>query len=427
MSKNNQRMNLLWFILCLITSFSVKAQKKVLSDFITSTHTKAFYDSMLSSTDTIIINNISEPWIFEPITLRNLKNKVIFFEKGIVIEAKKDSYPRTIDALWKFIDCTDINIIGNHSTMRMNKDEYTDGEWRHVIRLRGCKNITISDLTLRDSGGDGIAVGRSEKAWYSENITLTNLQCINNKRQGISITSAENLWVSDSCFIGTKGTAPGAGLDIEPDKKEERIVNVNFSNCEFKNNYYVGINIGLPKLSSESTEVSIAFLDCQISNNFDAESAGVPAEIRIISNKTNPVKGNVVFKRCEIIDSKWPMLFARKNGDGFHVTFEDCIAKNVCQSEGCGAVIYMEVPHYRKVSDFGGYHFKNVYLDYQAKKPIFMVRGSKLAFYNIFKNVTGKIKYSNLNKEVKPEITYLNYDSSSNQNVSLILEKIAID
>ncbi|GAB5472903.1 MAG: hypothetical protein Mars2KO_10020 [Maribacter sp.] len=399
------------------------AQQKKLSAFLTTTPTEALYEFMASEIDTLVINKLSKPWVFQEMTFKNVKNKVLMFEYGVVIQAKKDAFPKKNDSFFKFIDCENISIIGNHSIIRMNKEKYVDGEWRHVIRLRGCKNFDISDLTLRDSGGDGIAIGRSKKVWFSKNIRLDNLQCINNKRQGISITSAEDVWVSNSCFADTIGTAPGAGVDIEPNVPEERIVNVNFNNCIFKNNYNVGINIGLPKLLSSSKKVSIRFENCTLENNFSEENTKIPSEIRIQSHKTDPVKGTVVFKGCTIKNSKWRMLYARKNAEGFKVSFEDFRAEAVCSSPYSGAVIYLEVPHYSKDSNLGGYHFSNVTIDYTADKPIFMVRGSKRNPLNRLENLSGEIVVTNPNLTVKPEIQYIGYMPLMDENISLKIKK----
>lgn len=376
-----------------------------------------------STVDTLVIEKLDIPWVVRPIILKAIKNKVIQIEPNTIFMAEPNAYPRTVDAMWKFIDCRNIEIIGNHSVMKMNKDEYINGEWRHVISIRGSKNIKISDLELRDSGGDGVAIGRSNTILYSSDIYLDNLQCINNKRQGISIMSAENVWVSNSCFANTKGTAPGAGVDLESNDAEERMININFRDCQFKNNHYAGINIGLPKLTSNSKPISILFENCLIENNFFGKPHKVPAEIIIRSHQTDPVKGSVLFKNCTIANSKWRMLYARKNVAGFFVTFENCMAKNICTNETAGAPIYIEVPHYTKNSDFGGYHFENVELRYNSNKPPVVVRGTGKNPMNTLKDVSGTIIVDNPKAVQAPSVEYISYLPVFNENVSLEIIK----
>ncbi len=411
------------YLFLFISSANLVGQKKRIADYNSDDINHVIKQFVHSSADTLFIHKTENPWVLEPVVFRNIKNKVIIFETGVEVVAKTNAFPRTIDAMWKFVDCENITMNGNRSMMRMNKAEYTDGEWRHVVSIRGSNNIRISNLELMDSGGDGVAIGRSNKTWYSKNIYLDNIQCVNNKRQGISIMSAENVWVTNSCFAETIGTAPGAGVDLEPNVEEERMVNIHFTNCQFKNNYYAGINIGLPKLTSSSKPVDIVFDNCLIENNFAEKFHKVPAEIIIRSHQVDPVKGSVIFRNCTIANSNWRMLYARKNVEGFFVTFENCVAKNICNDEKSGAPIYIEVPHYTKNSDFGGYHFENLILQYDSNKPSFLIRGTRKNPLNNLRNVSGVILVKNPNIARKPTLEYLGYLPVFNENVTLELKQ----
>lgn len=50
-------------------------------------------------------------------------------------------------------------------------------------------------------------------------------------RQGMSVISAVNLTVENTIFSNTAGTAPAAGVDLEPDFPHEALVNVTFKGC----------------------------------------------------------------------------------------------------------------------------------------------------------------------------------------------------
>ena len=302
----------------------------------------------------------------------------------------------------------------------MNKPEYTNGEWRHVIRLRGCKNVTIQNLTLRDSGGDGITIGRSNTKMYSENITITNIKSLNNRRQGISIVSAKNVRVSHSVFANTEGTLPGAGVDIEPDIAQEMISEVVFENCTFKNNYHAGIKVALGKLTSSSTPVDLKFIDCVLSNNFSPENPKPPAEIFLRSNKLDPVKGHVLFENLLVKESRWGLLYAQKNAAGFKVDFVNCTAQNICKNEPRSA-IYLEVPHYRENADVGGYFFKNLFLDYEVNAPIITVRGSRRGTLQNLRDINGSITVP---ETTAADFEYINYNKNRNIKVDLKVVKI---
>ena len=50
-------------------------------------------------------------------------------------------------------------------------------------------------------------------------------------RQGMSVISAVNLSVENTIFSNTAGTAPAAGVDLEPDFPHEAMVNITFKGC----------------------------------------------------------------------------------------------------------------------------------------------------------------------------------------------------
>ncbi len=210
------------------------AQSINVSSFIGDNPSNTLNLAMHSPNDTLVFDLQGSPYIYEPMRFERVENKVLILEKGVEIKAKPNAFPKPTDALFKFIDCKNITILGNENVISMNKEEYLDGEWRHVIRLRGCSNITIQNLTLRDSGGDGIAIGGSERNIYSENIKLDKIYCCNNKRQGMSITSAKNVSVSNCQFAETIGTFPGSGVDIEPNKAFDVISGITFEDCTFR-------------------------------------------------------------------------------------------------------------------------------------------------------------------------------------------------
>ncbi len=399
----------------LLISFSLKSQTIFFSSSPKENIEERLLKALKSENDTIVFIKSKKKFMLGPMRLVGISNKTILFEKGAEIEAKKGAFPHKQDMLFKLIDCSDIKFSGNNNLFLMNKSEYIDGEWRHVFKLRGCSNITIENLILSNSGGDGISITNSIKKEYSENIIVNNIKSTNNKRQGISIISGKDIHITNSEFTDTVGTAPGAGVDIEPNNEHNIIQNVCFENCYFARNFYAGIGIALVHQTSKSRPVSIVFKDCIIENNFSKENNRIPAEIIIKTHKTDPVKGLVVFERCEIKNSNWGMLYAKKNVNSFDLVFKDCKASEIIGNKVSPA-IFLEVAHYRKSADFGGIEFDNLNLKYNSDAPVIGIQGSKFAYYNNLKDVKGKINF-----EGKPDEIYRlkNYDLKDNINVDL--------
>jgi hypothetical protein len=298
----------------------------------------------------------------------------------------------------------------------MNKTEYTDGEWRHVLGLWGCRNFSVENLVLRDSGGDGIYVAGSGARLYSENIRIHKVKSLNNKRQGISVISAKGLYVTNSEFSDTTGTLPGAGVDIEPNNARNVIDDINFEHCVFRNNYHSGIKISLGKLTSSSKPVNISFSDCLLQKNHAPENPYAAAEISIGAHRTDPVKGNVLFSRCMIDESDWGVLYSRKGTEAFHVKFEEFSALDICQ-RAATSPFGLEVADYRNISpDLGGFTFVDMYVSYKSNLPVFVVRGSRLGTLRHLRSLRGKITVAG---PFETKMKFINYDPANNRDVDL--------
>lgn len=379
----------------------------------------AMQKAMLSENDTLIIDKQETPWIFGPLHFSKIRNKTIRIEKGVEILAKKNAFPNTSDALLKFTDCDNIKILGAGTKLCMNKPEYTDGEWRHGISLRNCKNITIKNIEIHDTGGDGIYISGTKKGSFSENIFISNVVSTHNKRQGMSIISAQNVQIENSVFQNTIGTLPGAGVDLEPNTKYDRMENIVFSNCIFRQNDHAGIVLALNKLESDSRPVNILFIDCLIENNHNETNKYVAGEIIFGANKTKPVKGEVIFENCIIRNSKWGLFYSRKTDEAYQVTFKNCSAIDICKNESFPA-IYLEVPDYYSGNfALGGYVFDNVFIKYSTNVPLIQIRGSRLNTLAHLSNVTGFITYE---ADDQKTMEYIKYDPVNNLGVTLNLQ-----
>lgn len=112
------------------------------------------------------------------------------------------------------------------------------GEWGMGIRIATkVKRVTIVGVKAMNMWGDGFYVnGASDVAFCS-------VEAINNRRQGLSIISGKRILVTQSVFRDTQGTRPSMGIDLEPDKPEQKIVDVNIEKSKFINNAGGGIMI----------------------------------------------------------------------------------------------------------------------------------------------------------------------------------------
>ena len=117
----------------------------------------------------------------------------------------------------------------------------TTGQFGYGVAIcNGTNGITISNMTIKEFWGDGIFIGSGPTP--ARNVLIDNVVCDNNRRQGMSITSADNVMVNNCVFKNTNGTAPEAGIDIEPyDNKVGYVNNVIIQNSSFIDNKWAGI------------------------------------------------------------------------------------------------------------------------------------------------------------------------------------------
>lgn len=233
--------------------------------------TKALQRAIDSGVKKLIVDNTGSDWIVGPVKLTD--NQEILFEKGVIVSAKKDAFKGPQDSLFEARAKENIVLKGEDGVVfRMNKADYQDSsrykkaEWRNTITLRSCENVTIQNLTLLSSGGDGIYVGilKGNQMNYCKNILIDDVLCDDHNRQGISVVSAENLTLRNCVFKNTHGAAPEAGIDFEPNYSNERLINCVVENCSFTGNGGSGIDFYL----KTELPLSIFIRDCKIEGNY---------------------------------------------------------------------------------------------------------------------------------------------------------------
>lgn len=188
-----------------------------------------------------------------------LKNSVtIELGKGTVLEA----IPNSADnyAIIKATNASNIAVVGR-GVIRGERNAHlgTTGEWGMGIDIRGCNGVVISDVEIYDCWGDGIYIGSTSTQNYCRDVVVERFKLQNNRRQGISLISAINLIIRDGFIADTNGTAPGDGIDIEPNNNLEFLQNILIENIKTENNMGSGIKFytGFYKNSKNTINIVI--------------------------------------------------------------------------------------------------------------------------------------------------------------------------
>lgn len=227
--------------------------------------TDAIQAAIDSGVPKVTIPYMGKPWIIRPLNMRS--DLELHLEPGVILYAKKGEFLGKGDSLLMATNASNIKITGYGATIRMRHKEYMQppyekAEWRMGLRFDGCTNIEVYGLRIESSGGDGIYIGTTRQQPYCKNVTIKDVTCYDNHRQGISVIGAEDLFIENCTFASTWGTAPSAGIDLEPDTNTQRLVNIQIKNCLFQDNEGHEVLVYPKHLDKTSPPISIRFENC---------------------------------------------------------------------------------------------------------------------------------------------------------------------
>lgn len=343
--------------------------------------TEALTAALRSSVDTIIVDRQSSNWNIGPITVFDVRDKVIIFESGVILNAIRGRFSDRNAALLRFVRPRNVVINGYGATFRMDRSEYlgfdTNTEFRHSLAIAEGDNMTVRGLTLEESGGDGVYIVGGSGREYSRNILIEDLTVRDHARAGITIISVEGLTVRNCSFSGSRSNILGVGVNFEPGSSSERIVGTRFENCRFFENFDVGIQISLFNLNRNSTPIGIVFEDCHLTDNsFQNPNRSREILFGVGNSFNNGVTGELTFDGLEVDNARGSVIYSRKPVTAFQVNFLNSTFRNVQGTSG--NPILLETPSYSvSTPPLGGFNFDNVRISYASSNsdPFFFVRG----------------------------------------------------
>jgi polygalacturonase len=145
------------------------------------------------------------------------------------------------------------NVVVTGGTLEGDRDKHKGktGEWGMGLFIGdGARAITVNRLQANKMWGDGFYISGAN------NLTLCEISADSNRRQGLSIIDATGVVVMNSVFKNTNGTRPGAGIDLEPNGPNQKIIGVQIRNSKFIGNEGGGVLIAGKKGRITNIEVS---------------------------------------------------------------------------------------------------------------------------------------------------------------------------
>jgi len=330
--------------------------------------TEALQAAINSGAEKVIVDKMPSPWIVDKIQLAG--NQELFFEPGVVVQAKKGAFHGKADALFSAWNLTNLKLTGYGATLQMQRAaydsaDYTHAEWRHVLNFHGCSNVTVLGLTLADSGGDGIYLGAGRDGQTNRDVVIRDVVCDRNYRQGISVITAENLLIENCVLKNTKGTPPAAGIDFEPNRPSERLVNCVMRKCTIEDNHGYAIHIYARPLDGTSTPMSIRIEDC-VTRGTNARSASVVTSC----GEAGPVQGLVEFVNCRFEDvGQTGINIGSKPPRGAKVRLVNCTLADPADKPIPSASILFSTRQ-GDLENVGGVEFVNCTIRQRVDRPV---------------------------------------------------------
>jgi len=348
-----------------------------------------------SGVPTVVVPYMGAEWITTPIKLRS--HLELVFEPGVVVLAKKGAFKGKGDSLFTAIDAGDIHIRGYGATLRMRKkdyqsDAYEKAEWRMGLNFVGCRRIRAEGVRIESSGGDGIYIGATAKLPYCADVVIRDVVCHDNHRQGISVISAVNLLIENCVLSNTGGTAPQAGIDFEPNRPNEKLVNCVMRNCVMAGNVGAGILMYLKNLSHESDPVSLLVENCHV-------RSGKDVGIGIGAVTDDGPKDLIEFRNCTIENTAKGGIFVYdKSADNARVRFANCKWKDVgvlkdaagAKSKKPHVPLLLTLRRPKLVKKHGGIDFIDCYVYDELDRPVLVAEdeGSQLGIHDLKGRIT---------------------------------------
>ena len=292
----------------------------------------------------LYIDAQATPWYTRP--LEGVSNLHIIFERGAELAALPGAYKPQGDCLLTFSSCKNVVIrgpIGDRGksariTMRKadyQSSDYEKSEWRHGLAILACKNVLIQDIAIERTGGDGIYLGAAYEKGPNEDITIRRVDCNENHRQGISVITAKNLLIEDCLLRNTSGTAPEAGIDLEPNGVNEVLSNCVIRRCISEGNNGSGYLICPQSLNPTSQPIAITIDRCMAKKNHQHA-------VQVCSKPQASVSGVINIKRFEGSDDQMAGLAVQFAYPRLRIELTDVVFRNEGVHEDFFTPIYLQ-------------------------------------------------------------------------------------
>ena len=191
-----------------------------------------------TSNDTTFIQNAINDCILKNIELNFLTKtylcETLNIEGNIVLNGNNATLQRItapFEELQYYILRVRNECVINDFTLIGDKNSQTNGtQHSHGLDIRGCNNVTVNNIKVSNTMGDGIYINQVQNCFINGNIIIDN--CI---RNGISLINGEDIYIDNVYISNLNSQHLNVGVDLEPNISSEYLKNVTINSITTNN------------------------------------------------------------------------------------------------------------------------------------------------------------------------------------------------
>ena len=266
-----------------------------------------FVAALDSGAKKVVFDRMEGPWVVTPVWVRS--NTEIVFEDGVELLAKRGEFRKVRGSCLMNVVCVSNVTIrgeGGGGRFRMwiedyHSDDYKRSEWRHALNILSSSRVTVEKMSFLKSGGDGIYLGEEKSGVSNRDIVIRDCVCDGNNRQGISVITADGLLIERTVLSDTRGTAPRAGIDFEPNLAHQKLSRIVMRDCVTKGNMGYGYEFYLEHFDAGTAPVDVTFENCR---SVGDDRGGFCLSLGKMKAGRTPPRGLVSVRGCRFESSK---------------------------------------------------------------------------------------------------------------------------
>lgn len=332
-------MGVLFSVLGLVASVSA-AQTVRVSDFghDADDSTRFIQAALDSGAGTVVLDRAGSPWMTDSLVLRS--NTRLVLEPGVELCARKGGLLDRYAALVSADAVTNVTVSGAGGVVRLRREDYArppyrESQHRHAFACRGGVNVTVEGVTIVGAGGDGVYVCGDRQGRPTRNLTVRDVTVTNSYRQGMSVISVKGLRVERVRLLGTRGTAPEAGIDFEPNFPHECLQDILVRDTLVAGNAGNGFGFSLWRRTADDPPVTARFENCRVE--------GGMCSVFYLSDSPNQSfpRGRISFRGCTFANAaRAAIRLSQKPKAAVSFAFENCRAENCGGANGPEILLY---------------------------------------------------------------------------------------